>query len=110
MKSQLLFKTSAGSLTGCSKTTMKDRILNAEIWQALNMVDKNCSFSSANGDSDRFKKMFPNSQIVAKYSQEETKPKYVVQFGLAPFVKDELITDVQKIHAPLNPTKVQIPK
>ena len=110
MKSQLTFKTNAGSLTGCSKTTMKDRILNAEIWQALNMVDKNYSFSSANGDSDRFKKMFPDLQIVAKYSQEETKSKYVVQFGLAPFVKDELITDVQKLHAPLNPMKVQIPK
>ena len=80
----------------CSKPTTKDQILNAEILQALNMVDKNHSFSSANGDSDRFKKMFPDLQIVAKYSQEETKSKYVVQFGLAPFVKDELSTDVQK--------------
>ena len=40
--------------------------------------------------------MFPDSQIAAKYSLEETKSKYVVQFGIAPFVKDELITDVQK--------------
>ena len=83
-------------LTGCSKPTTKDQILNAEILHALNMVDKNHSFSSANGDSDRLKKMFPDSQIAAKYSQEETKSKYVVQFGLAPFVKDELSTDVQK--------------
>ena len=35
-------------------------------------------------------------QIAAKYSQEETKSKYVVQFGLAPFVKYELIADAQK--------------
>ena len=49
-----------------------------------------------NGDSDRFKKMFPDLQIAAKYSQEETKSRYVVRFGLAPFVKDELSTDVQK--------------
>ena len=83
-------------LTGCSKPTTKDQILNAEISHAPNMVDKNHSFSSANGDSDRLKKMFPDSQIAAKYSQEETKSKYVVQFGLAPFVKDELITGVQK--------------
>ena len=96
MRSQRMFKTSAGLLTGCSKPTTKDQILNAEILQALNMVDKNHSFSSANGDSDRFKKMFPDSQITAKYSQAETKSKYVVQFGLAQFVKDELITDVQK--------------
>ena len=40
--------------------------------------------------------MFPDLQIVAKYSQEEIKAKYVLQFGLAPFVKDELTTDVQK--------------
>ena len=39
--------------------------------------------------------MFPDSQIAAKYSQK-TKFKYVAQFGLAPFVKDELIADVQK--------------
>ena len=96
IRSQHTFKTSAGSLTGCPKPTTKDQILNAEILQALNMVDKNHSFSSANGDSDRFKKMSPDLQISAKYSQEETKSKYVVQFGLAPFVKDELSTDVQK--------------
>ena len=40
--------------------------------------------------------MFPDSQIVAKYSQEEIKFKYVLQFSLIPFVKDELTTDVQK--------------
>ena len=96
MRSQRTSKTSGGPLTGCSKPTTKDQILNAEILQAPNMVDKNHSFFSANGDSDRFKKMLPDLQIAAKYSQEETKFKYVVQFGLAPFVKDELITEVQK--------------
>ena len=40
--------------------------------------------------------MLPDLQIAAKYSQEEIKSKYVVQFGLAPFAKDELSTDVQK--------------
>ena len=96
MRSESMFKISAGSLTGCSKPTTEDQILNAEILQALNMVDKNHSFSSGNGDSDRFKKMFLDSQIAAKYSQEETKSKYVVQFCIAPFVKDKLITYVQK--------------
>ena len=70
--------------------------MKAEILLALNMGDKNKSFSSANFYSDRFKKIFRDSQTAAKYSQEETKSKYIVQFGLAPFVKDELITDVQK--------------
>ena len=54
--------------------------------------------------------MFPDSQITAKYSQEETKSKYAVQFGLTPFVKDELITDVQKTPSSLNSTKLHIAK
>ena len=102
--SQRTFKTSAGSLTGCFKPTAKDQILNAEILQALNMVDKNHSFSSANGDSDRFKKMFSDSQIAAKYSQ------YCSICCLVPFVKVKLITDVQKTPYSLNLTKLQIPK
>ena len=52
------------------------------------------------------KKMFPDSHIAAKYSQEETKSKYFVQFGLAPFVKDELITDVQKTLYPFKFDKI----
>ena len=101
MRSQSMFKTSAGCLTGCSKPTTKDQILNAEILQALNMVDKNHLFSSVNVDSDRFKKMFPDSQIAAKFSQERTKSKYVVQFCIAPFVK---------LHTPLNSMKLRLPK
>ena len=100
MRSQHTLKTIAGPLAGCPKPTTKDQILNAEILQALNMVDKNYLFSLSKDDSDRFKKIFPESQIAAKYSQEETKSKYVVQFGLALFVKDGLIIDVQKTPYP----------
>ena len=57
---------------------MKDQILNVEILQAPNIVDKNHSFSSVNVDSDKFKRMFLDLQITAKYSQEETKFKYVL--------------------------------
>ena len=96
MRSQCTFKTGAGSLTGCSKPTTKDQILKAEIFQALNMVDKNHSFSSANGDSDRFKKMFPDSQIAAKYSQEEKNPN--------------MFFNLVSLHTPLNSAKLQIPK
>ena len=54
--------------------------------------------------------MFSDSQFAATYSQKEAKSIYIVQFGFAPFVKDELITDIQKLHPPLNSTKLQIPK
>ena len=65
MRSQDTFKASASSLTKCSKSTTKDQILNAEILQTLSMVDKN------HGDSDRFKKMLPDSQIAGKYSKKK---------------------------------------
>ena len=41
----------------------KEDILKAEILQALHMVEKNHSFASDKGDSDRFKLMFPDTTI-----------------------------------------------
>ena len=112
MRSQRTFKTSTGSLTGCSKPTTKDQILNAEILQAPNMVDKNHSFSSANGDSDRFKKMFPDSQITAKNSQEETKSKYVLSFNLVllPLLKMNWLLMYKKLYTPSNSRKLRLRK
>ena len=66
--------------------TSKDKFLRAEIIEALNLVDKNQSFLSSM-DGNSFRKMFPDSAIAASYSQQETKTKYTVQFGIAPFVK-----------------------
>lgn len=96
MNSQRTITSCAGPSPGISRPATKDQLLNAEILQALNIVDTNQSFSSSNGDSERFRRMFPDSQIAAKYSQEETKSKYVIQFGLAPYVKEELINEVKK--------------
>ena len=45
MRSQCTLKTNSGSLTGRCRLKTKDQILKAEILQALNMVDKNHSFS-----------------------------------------------------------------
>ena len=63
-RSQRTFKTSGGPLTGCSKPTTKYQILNAEILQVLNMVNKNHSFSSANGESNRFKKCYRTCKLL----------------------------------------------
>ena len=73
----------------------KDKITKAETLQALKVVDSNSSFASANGDSQRFKQMFPDSEFAKKYCQEETKTKYVIQFGIAPYVKSELLQDFE---------------
>ena len=74
--------------------TSKEKVLRAEIIETLNLVDKNQRFSSSNRDGDRFRKMFPDSAIAVSYSQQETKTKNTVQFGIAPFVKNQLVQDV----------------
>ena len=38
--------------------------------------------------------MFPDSNIAKQLSQQETKPKYTIQFGIAQYVKEKLILDV----------------
>ena len=51
----------------------KEAMMKAEILQALHMVEKNHSFASAKGDSDRFKLMFPDSTIAKGYQQSDSK-------------------------------------
>ena len=94
MRSQCTFKTSAGSLTGRSKPTTKDQILKAEILQALNL-DKNHSFSSGMVTVTDSKKCSRACKLLRNILNKKQNPN-VVQFALAPFVKDELITGIQK--------------
>ena len=39
--------------------------------------------------------MFPDSEIAKSYSQGETKVKYVIQFGIAPYVKQLILDDIK---------------
>ena len=59
----------------------EDQAVKAEIIQALKTVASNYSFASADGDSKRFKVMFPNSKIAENYKQCSTKIKYAIQYG-----------------------------
>ena len=45
----------------------EDSVLNAEVLQAFNVVDKNQSFQSADGDNERFARQFPDSKIAQSY-------------------------------------------
>ena len=75
----------------------KEQVLKAEIYPALYLVDRNQSFKSANGDSECFEKMFPYSNIAKSYSQEETKGKYTIQFGIAPHISELLLNDLSNM-------------
>ena len=39
--------------------------------------------------------MFPDSEIAKSYSKGETKVKYVIQFGIAPYIKQQILDDVK---------------
>ncbi|CAL4218681.1 unnamed protein product, partial [Meganyctiphanes norvegica] len=65
----------------------------AEIIQALKVVDSNYSFSSTCDDGERFKLMFPDSNIAKNYCQSRTKVNYVIKHGLSPYVKDLYVKD-----------------
>ena len=73
----------------------KEAILKSEILQALHMVEKNRSFASAKGDSDRFKLMFPDSTIAKGYQQSDSKVQYVIKYGIADHIKKQLIYDLK---------------
>ena len=75
---------------------LDDKVVRAEILQALHIVGANQSFASTDSDSERFKLMFPDSEIAAKYAQHATKARYVIVYGLAPHVKESLIDDAKE--------------
>lgn len=50
--------------------------------------------ASSNSDNDDFRRMFPDSVIASKYSQGDTKTKYMIKFGLAHYIKNELFADI----------------
>ena len=66
--------------------TPEDRVAKAEILQALRMVNKNLSFASSKGDSEKFCAMFPDSMIAKSYSMADTKSQYVIKFGIADYL------------------------
>ena len=97
MKGQSAFRSNSFKLQGgTSKPTLltdKEQVLNAEIIEAIHSVDSNQSFSASNGSGKRYKKMFP-CEVAANFSLQETKMKYTIQFGIAPYVKDQLVQDI----------------
>ena len=66
--------------------SFEEQVLRAETIQALDCVYSNYSFSSTNNDRDKFKAMFPDSKIAESFKQGETKTKYVIVHGIAPYI------------------------
>lgn len=75
-----------------------DKIVKAEIVDALHLVERNHSFSSINGNGLRYQRMFENNLIAAGYSIGETKVAYMIKFGIAESLKKKSLNQKLTIH------------
>ena len=71
----------------------EEQVLRAETLQALDCVCSNYSFASANNDKEKFKALFPDSKIAESYKQGETKIKYLIEYGIAPYFRKNMLND-----------------
>ena len=90
--------TSSGSsgAVGMKSFYNKQAALEAEVYYAMNIIDKNQSFSSANGCNQLFRKMFYDSGIAKEFRCHETKCSYITNFALAPYVSDIISEQMRK--------------
>lgn len=101
--SQSTFNKSAnGNLCLVSKglnipLTSQQRIQKAETIQALHVVQDNLSFSQCADDGERFCLQFPDSEIAKGYSQGASKVKYNIEYGIAPYLHNQLKDDFQGV-------------
>lgn len=69
--------------------------MSSEILWAVKCVASNFSFASNDGNNGLFKTMFPDSNLAADYKMSQTKCKYLVQFGIYPWIMEDLVMDLK---------------
>ena len=84
---------SKASIDTCFQVSVVQR---SEIMWALKQVYSKLSDNSCKNVVSLFQSMFPDSQIAQKMQLELKKLKYMVNHGIAPYVKDVLRDDVGK--------------
>lgn len=86
--------------TATKQTTLnvpsKHEVIKAEILWALKIMDSHYSYKSSEDTSRLFAAMFPDSEIAAQFACGESKCSYVCTYGLAPYFKRLILTDVSK--------------
>ena len=58
-------------------------------------MESNESFNSADSDSEKYAKMFPDSEIAKRYKQKQNKVRYMIQFGIAPVIQDTILDELR---------------
>lgn len=70
--------------------------LKAEVLWTLHTISKHHSYNGNEGVSALFKCMFPDSDIANSFSCGADKTAYIAKFGLAVYIKEELVSKVNK--------------
>ena len=74
----------------------KERTVKAEIFWALDVLVNRYSYRSCDGKGELFSCMFPDSEIAQQFKMGKTKINYVICYGLAPYFKDSLLSELKK--------------
>ena len=69
-----------------NQMNLQQSIAKAEIIQALYVAESNQSFQSTHKDSERFREQFPDTKIAAGYSGYADRTRYIIVYGITPFV------------------------
>lgn len=75
--------------------TPEDLTLRAEIIWALKCAKSNISFSCNEDIGDILRAMCPDSNVLKNYAMSATKVRYVIEFGLAQYIRECLIEDLK---------------
>lgn len=68
--------------------------MKAEAIQALDCLNSNYSFARTNNDAQKIRALVPNSKIES-YKQNEAKAKYVLQLGITPYFRKDMLQDFE---------------
>ena len=77
-------KHNASDMNDIDSHVAKESVIKAEIIWVLKNIMSGFLLRSCDGISDCFKKMFPDSKSVNKFSLARTKCSYVIAYGIAP--------------------------
>lgn len=75
-------------------SNLKERVIKAEILAILTAIKCNISFASIQCLAEMFPAAFDDSNVAKNVKLSETKARYVVKFGLAPYFRKQILSDL----------------
>ena len=68
----------------------EDRLMQAEIREALSVAEHDLSFHGCSHNPDRYRAQFTDSKIAEKFSAKRTKLTYLATEAIGPYMKKQL--------------------